>query len=114
MPRRPSPPTGAALDETFAQRYAEAITENPEVHDGAIMAGRVKSRAEYRVLGWSYRLFPPEGDGEVKEYLNHGSAFHSALAMSATPGVDGMILFARGERLIFSRGRLISAVQIPR
>jgi hypothetical protein len=107
MSRVPTPPIGAHLNEAFAEHYANAIAFNPEVHDGALMATRPDSKAVYRIGGWSYRLFPPAV--HASEYPNRGSAFHSSLAMSCQAGIDAVILFARGELLIFCRGELAIA-----
>jgi hypothetical protein len=105
MPRSPRPPLGAALDASFHVVYREALLANPELHDGALLAGRDAGRRGcYSVTGWSYRLYPPPAGKHHSP--NRGSAFHSCRAMSALSEVDGLILFARSERMIFVNGRL--------
>lgn len=104
MPRLPVPQLGAALDENFGQDYRKALHLNAEIHDGAIIAGRSSSSEKYRVIGWSFRLFPPAFRGA--SLPNRGSAFHSALAMSAEADVDAVILLARGEAAVFLKGRI--------
>ena len=106
MPRDPAPATGQLLDRGFAGLLAEALTLNPSVHDGAVMAGRPAPGAFYRITGWSYRLLPP--DGPAADVVNRGSAFHSSLAMSAAPGVDRLYLATRGALVRFEGGRWTS------
>jgi hypothetical protein len=111
MLRLPAPREEVTLDASFPQLYAKALATNFEVHDGAILAGRSSALSNpYVVRGWSYRLFPPSR-GPVNA-PNRGSAFHSCMAMSALPEIDGVILFARRERLIFVQGDLVSSLQI--
>jgi hypothetical protein len=107
MLRIPAPPLGAFLDAAFPQAYRDAISINPEAHDGAILAGRKTPLDLYAITGWSYRLYPPSATDTSAS--NRGSAFHSCLAMSALHEVDGVILFARGERFIFVRGEVASS-----
>jgi hypothetical protein len=105
MPRSPSGPLGALLDDAFSNVYRLALLANPELHDGALLAGRTFGPAtSYSVTGWSYRLYPPSAGRHHSP--NRGSAFHSCRAMSALPEVDGLILFARAERMIFVNGEL--------
>ena len=105
MPRSPGPPLGAVLDASFHEIYRQALLANPELHDGALLAGRAAGSPDrYSVTGWSYRLYPPPA-GEDHS-TNRGSAFHSCRAMSALSEIDGLILFARSERMIFVNGRL--------
>lgn len=105
MPRSPRPPLGDLLDGSFPEIHRSALLANPELHDGAILARRpTESREDYIVTGWSYRLFPPPA-GESHP-PNRGSAFHSCRAMSALPEVDGLLLFARSELMIFATGGL--------
>jgi hypothetical protein len=105
MPRSPDPPLGPVLDASFHAIYRQALLANPELHDGALLAGRAAgSPGYYSVTGWSYRLYPPPAGEDHSP--NRGSAFHSCRAMSALSEVDGLILFARSERMIFVNGRL--------
>jgi hypothetical protein len=104
MLRIPAPPIGALLDAAFPRSYRDALLVNPETHDGAILAARNMPSGIYAVTGWSYRLYPPNAAGPSAP--NRGSAFHSCLAMSTLREVDGVVLFARGERLVFVRGKI--------
>jgi hypothetical protein len=104
MVRIPAPPVGVRLDAAFPQSYRHALLINPEIHDGAILAARNMPSDVYAVTGWSYRLYPPAAAGPSAP--NRGSAFHSCLAMSALREVDGVLLFARGESLIFVDSRI--------
>ncbi|SDO47462.1 hypothetical protein SAMN05444050_4224 [Afipia sp. GAS231] len=102
---------GALLDDAFRNVYQTALLANPEFHDGALLAGRTSGpAASYSVTGWSYRLYPPPAGRPHS--LNRGSAFHSCRAMSALPEVDGLILFARSERMIFMNGELWDTDQL--
>lgn len=92
MPLEPQPELGVLLDKSFAVYFAAALALNQAVHDGAIMFGRSDPNENYRVTGWSYRLFPIEG-GVVKQ-INRGSAFHSCQAMSLTPTVDRVYILS--------------------
>jgi hypothetical protein len=100
MLRSPEAPIGFVIDRRFADHYASAVRANREIHDGAIMAHLVGGA--YIVTGWSYRLFPPPIAGEPPP--NRGSAFHSCLAMSALPGIDGLFLFSGNKAFIFQQG----------
>jgi hypothetical protein len=104
MLRSPEPPTGFVIDDRFAVHYADALKINPEIHDGAIMARRIGER-HYIVSGWSYRLFPPPV--AMIPTANRGSAFHSCLAMSALPGIDGLLLFSGEEVTMFQGGEVL-------
>ena len=97
MPRMPMPPIGMRLDINFPAVLAEAVAQNPAIHDGAIMAGRRDQNDPYRILGWSFRLFPDEAPHEAAP--NRGSAFNSCLAMSVVPSVDRIYLMS--ERRLF-------------
>lgn len=96
MLRIPNAPTEMTIDSSFARQYADAITSNAELHDGAILASW--RDPTYAIIGWSYRLYPPPIRRSPPP--NRGSAFHSSLAMSGVPGVEAVILFTRGEQLI--------------
>ena len=102
MPRIPAPPTGSRLNPAFADDYLKALKINPEVHDGAIVAGRAEITDEYQVLAWSCRLFPPALGHALPP--NRGSAYHSALSISSTLNIDAVILFSRRELTIFVDG----------
>src|SRR5258707_424134 len=85
-PTHSQPKIGQVLDISFTDHLAAAYELNAAVHDGAVMLGRDSTSNQYKVSGWSYRLFP-EGtpSGQVP---NRGSAFNSCLAMSTVCGVD--------------------------
>lgn len=102
MPRDPLPATGFLLGEDFLQIYAQAITTNTAIHDGAIMVGRRDESELYRLEGWSYRLFPP--DAVKTTEMNRGSAFNSCLAMSKAAKVDATYLVSGGRLLRFISG----------
>lgn len=107
MKRDPLPPLGQSLGPSFAEEWRNAVALNSAIHDGAVMAAPDDDDI-YKVIGWSYRLFPPELD--VQEHGNRGSAFNSCLAMSSSEGVARLYLVTRGEcwRFIGGHGKLIS------
>ena len=108
MPREPKPATGFLIDDSFAAYYAAALKVNSAIHDGAVMA--CKSGDSYTVQGWSFRLFPP-AIAQCEE-VNRGTAFHSCLAMSAVPSVDGLILCSRKEAIVFCEGIIASRTSL--
>ena len=87
MSRQPAPKTGLPFDITFSDVFAEATRVNPAIHDGAVMVGRRNISEPYKIVGWSFRLFP---SAEVVDegLANRGSAFNSAQAMSRVPTID--------------------------
>ena len=93
MPRSPEPAIGMPFDDNFADRLMATLTLNPAVHDGAILVGRAAGDMDYRVTGWSHRLFPPAI--ATVQFVNRGSAFNSCLAMSMVQRVDCLYLVAR-------------------
>jgi hypothetical protein len=102
MARVPAPLMGGTLDHRFRQVVNDAAAKNPAIHDGAVMLGRVSPIAEYRISGWSYRLYPePFGEAEP----NRGSAFNSCLAMSIVTRVDRLYLLSEGQLIRFQSGR---------
>lgn len=102
MLRSPQPKIGMPLNSGFSKHFAEALSLNPAVHDGAVMVGRRQSSEQYNITGWSFRLFPPPTQVIVKP--NRGSAFNSCLEMSAVGGVDRLYLFSRGDLFRFEHG----------
>jgi hypothetical protein len=107
MPRDPPAAVGMALDEAFGEAVREAVATNRAVHDGAIMAGREGPAEAYRVAGWSHRLFAP-GRAATSDGANHGSAFHSCLAMSYEDDVDATYLVSAGRAYRFVRGQVVA------
>ena len=103
MPRNPCPAIGLAIDEGLSAALIDAVRLNDAVHDGAIMFGRQTPALPYQVTGWSYRMFPPEG--QVAPTANRGSAFHSSLSMSLVVGVDRVYLVSNGSLHRFENGR---------
>lgn len=103
MPRDPTPPVGSPFATNFAQTFAEALAVNPAVHDGAVMIGRDSPDQPYKVVGWSYRLHPPQAGKTVP---NRGSAFNSCTAMSTVDRVDALVLIGQDESFVFKRGIL--------
>lgn len=92
MSREPLPATELTFDDSFPSVVVQALMINPSVHDGAIMIGRSSVAEEYRIYGWSYRLYPPET--RLGAELNRGSAYNSCLAMSAVANVDRLYLIS--------------------
>lgn len=103
MPRDPVPITGMILDEEFFVHVSGAIALNVSIHDGAIMIGRRSVHDEYRITGWSFRIFAPQPEEAAP--VNRGSAFNSCFALSQTRGVDRVYLHSSGKM-----HRFISAV----
>jgi hypothetical protein len=103
MLRDPSPAVGVGWDRAFRNVLTTALALNPSIHDGAVMVGRRTVEASYRILGWSFRLFPPESAYMAQP--NKGSAFNSCLAMSNVAhvdcvylrSIDGVFRFKRGD-----------------
>jgi hypothetical protein len=109
MPRQPKPEVGMPFDSTFPSIFARAYEENPAIHDGAVMVGRTGASEVYRIVGWSFRLFPEAAP--VEPQANRGSAFNSAHAMSQVPTVDAVYLLSRTDIFLFRNG---AAVQVSR
>src|SRR3546814_702819 len=101
MPRDPVPEIGAPFDEQFFDVLEDALMRNQNVHDGAIMLGRVRSSGRYKVAGWSHRLHPPAANATMP---NKGSAFNSCAAMSSVPRVDALYLISRDGIFAFCGG----------
>lgn len=104
MPREPSPSIGMPLDTRFAGVVREAVAHNVAIHDGAIMVGPPDANGVHRVTGWSYRLFPAGIPSESG--VNHGSAFHSCLAMSGEVDVEATYLITAGHAYRFRDGQV--------
>lgn len=102
MPRAPEPATNMAFDIKFSEIWGHALAANRAVHDGAILIGRDKGADTYRVIGWSYRLFPPPGP--VPAEPNRGSAFNSCLAMSNVEAIDRIYLVSKEGVFKFKQG----------
>jgi hypothetical protein len=92
MLRQPAPKTGMLFDSTFPEVHAHAIAQNSAAHDGAVMVGRTTGSDPYRIVGWSFRLFPSAQF--IEPTANRGSAFNSALAMSLVAIVDSVYLLS--------------------
>jgi hypothetical protein len=99
MPRLPAPKVGMPFDITFSNVFSAATRENPAIHDGAVMVGRGNVSEGYRIVGWSFRLFP---EAVVEAEANRGSAFNSAQAMSHVPTVDAVYLISKNDIYRFS------------
>jgi len=104
MPRNPSPAVGIGWDHAFRSVLADVLAFNPSIHDGAVMVGRRTVEASYRILGWSFRLFPPDSTYSAQQ--NKGSAFNSCLAMSNVASVDCVYLQSIGGVFRFERGEI--------
>ena len=102
MARLPEPVTGMIFDNGFLFVLGRTLELNAAIHDGAIMIGRSVSMLPYYIVGWSYRLFPPQG--ACKAEPNRGSAFNSCLAMSSVETVDRVYLISRDGVFRFEKG----------
>lgn len=111
MARRPSPLTGMPFDRTFPTVVANALSTNPAVHDGAVMIGRSSVVSPYQIVGWSFRLFPPEDT--VAGTPNRGSAFNSCRAMAHVETLDRVYLVSAEAVFTFTRGG-VERLQRPR
>lgn len=105
MPREPEPPVGEIFEHDFPKSYARALIINRSVHDGAVMVGRRFINDDYRIIGWSFRLFP--APPKITIELNRGSAFNSCLAMSFVQSVDNVYLISKGSLLSIESGRVV-------
>jgi hypothetical protein len=112
MTRQPTPHTGSRFDQGFPGDLERALAENPAVEDGAIMVGRISSTEKYRIVGWSFRLFPPSA--LVKGPVNRGSAFNSCLAMSNVPTVDRVYLISGNGSFSFRHGEVTGPLKVGR
>jgi hypothetical protein len=101
MSRHPAPKAGMRFDMTFADVFADATRLNPAIHDGAVMVGRRFATEAYKIMGWSFRLFPNE---RVDGLPNRGSAFNSAQAMSRVPTIDAVYWVSGKEVYRFRHG----------
>jgi len=112
MLRSPNPGVGMTWDGGFARVLRDVLAFNPSIHDGAVMVGRRTAEESYRILGWSFRLFPPESAYSAQP--NRGSAFNSCLAMSNVTNIDcvylqsvyGVFSFVRGDTHVLRERRL--------
>jgi hypothetical protein len=104
MPRLPEPRVGMIFNEDFSSLLERVLAINPAVHDGAIMIGRTAAAMAYHIVGWSYRLYPP--DSRYVAEPNRGSAFNSCLAMSGVETIDRVYLISKGGVFRFEKGAL--------
>lgn len=102
MFRDPAPEVGRPFGTDFPAQLRTALKLNAAVHDGAVMIGRNIAGEPYRVVGWSFRLFPPRS--RVQAPPNRGSAFNSCLAMSEVPGIDCLYCGSDMEAWRFAAG----------
>jgi hypothetical protein len=65
------------------------------------MVGRDHASEPYRIIGWSFRLFP---EAIPSTPANRGSAFNSAQAMSHVPTVDAVYLISKEGVSRFQQG----------
>lgn len=101
MQRDPAPPVGMPFALDFPDIFGAALDLNAAIHDGAVMIGRADPGHPYLVVGWSYRLHPPQVEAT---HPNKGSAFNSCVAMSAVGGIDKLILIGRDGTFRFRHG----------
>ena len=102
MLRLPEPEKGQEFNRLFADHLAAAIELNAAVHDGAVMLGRENSGCPYRILGWSFRLFPSVTP--LVQEPNRGSAFNSCMAMSEVASIDCIYLVTQDIAYKFEGG----------
>jgi hypothetical protein len=102
MERDPLPELGWEFDASFSSRLISALERNSSIHDGAMMIGRDSHAGPYRLLGWSFRLFPPKA--EIRSPANRGAAFNSCLLMSMLPQVDCIYQRSSNHLVRFFRG----------
>lgn len=105
MPRVPLPKTGAKVDVDLVEVIRKAMVANVAIHDGAMMFGRARPQLDYRLTGWSFRLFPP--NGQVSALPNRGSAYNTCLHMSLAPSVDFLFAVSKHERWRFANGKAV-------
>lgn len=106
----PEPPVNCVFDADFAGVRTSVLELNSAAHDGAVMVGRKSAAEDYRIVGWSHRMFPP--DGPQKGAANKGTAYNSCLAMSQIASVDMLYLQSREQRVVFRLGEPLKAASI--
>ena len=106
----PEPPVNLVFDANFAGVRASVLELNSAAHDGAVMVGRKSAAGDYRIAGWSHRMFPP--DGPRKGAANKGTAYNSCLAMSQIASVDMLYLQSRGQRIVFRLGEPLNTESV--
>lgn len=111
MKRNPEVRVGNSFNDKFVDDLLHANQLNPAVHDGAIMLGRVSGYQEYKITGWSYRLFPPPIQADVES--NRGSAYCSCIAMSVIDKVDNIYLLNKDKILVFKNGKVQVLYSLP-
>lgn len=94
MPRHPQPDTGQIFGVNFFEIYNDAVETNAAAHDGAILFHRDSVDESYMLASWSQRIIAPAFNG--LKVPNRGSAFHSALALSAAGNYDAIYLCSGG------------------
>lgn len=102
MPRNPMPDLGQPFDDTFCSEYLSAVAKNSAVHDGAVVASRQTALQDYKISGWSMRMYPPSLSVLAED--NKGSAYNSCISMSAVDGIDAVCLISSGAVYIFQNG----------
>ena len=106
----PEPPVNCEFDADFAGVRTSVLQLNSAAHDGAVMVGRKSAAEDYRIVGWSHRMFPP--DGPRKGATNKGTAYNSCLAMSQIASVDMLYLQSCSQRVVFRSGEPLRAESI--
>ena len=99
------------FDATFPLMLGDVTAQNPALYDGAVMVRRQLASEVYRIVGWSFRLFPQFSIAEAPE--NRGSAFNSCLSMSNLPEVDAIYLLSRAGVFRFERGKAMALKDAP-
>jgi hypothetical protein len=110
MPRDPRPPIGFTLDSSFHQHLTDSLALNPSIHDGAIVFGRPNNERPYVLQAWSTRIVSNHiiADAEA----NRGSAYNSAISLSACPSIDMVCLFSVASLEVFLKGRTAKAYSL--
>lgn len=102
MNRFPVPKTGSPFNVNFDAVLTEAYALNPSIHDGAIVFVRTSPSDDYRLAAWSMRIVSRATPREAEP--NHGSAYNSALSLSASPAIDLCSVVSRDGLRLFKSG----------
>ncbi|MBZ5762067.1 hypothetical protein LAV84_23190 [Rhizobium sp. VS19-DR104.2] len=108
MARDPRPETGQEFSSEIIQVIAKAISTNPSIHDGAIIFTREQKAARYFLSAWSMRIVSNFSPQETEP--NRGSAFNSAVSLSAEPNIDLCCIFSEKDLFVFAGGQRLAAV----
>lgn len=96
------PEVGMPFSDEIASAFAEAVSLNPSIHDGAVVFSRETESDRYRVSAWSMRIVSARLSEKAEP--NVGSAHNSALALSLSPVVDLCAIMSVGGTVLFEKG----------